>query len=97
MIARRAVACATPVRWNCVAVTPAVYRVVVEGQLGPRYETLFEGMRLEQVGEQTVIVGTVTDQSHLQGLLERIARMGLELVSVVREPGPQPQVNGTEH
>lgn len=33
----------------------------------------------------TVIVGTFTDQAHLQGLLERIAGLGLMLVSIVPE------------
>ena len=63
-----------------------LYRVVVEGELGPRYSTVFEGMTMEHVGGQTAIVGMVTDQAHLQGLLERIARVGLQLVSVAPEP-----------
>jgi hypothetical protein len=62
-----------------------VYRFVVEGELGPRYATAFDGMRLEHVGGRTAIVGPVTDQAHLQGVLERVARMGLELVSVAPE------------
>ena len=63
-----------------------VYRVVVEGELGPRYTAAFDGMTIENLGGRTAIVGPVTDQAHLQGLLERIARMGLELVSVAPEP-----------
>lgn len=63
-----------------------LYRVVVESELGPRFAAAFEGMTIEHVGGQTAIVGPVTDQAHLQGLLERIARMGLELVSVAPEP-----------
>jgi hypothetical protein len=42
-------------------------------------------MSLEHIDGQTVLVGVVTDQAHLQGLLERIARMGLQLVSVAPE------------
>ena len=63
-----------------------LYRVVVEGELGPRYAAAFEGMAMEHAGGQTALVGMVADQAHLQGLLERIARMGLELVSVAPEP-----------
>ena len=63
-----------------------LYRVVVEGELGPRYATAFEGMSMEHIDGQTALVGVVTDQAHLQGLLERIARMGLQLVSVAPEP-----------
>ena len=68
-----------------------LYRLVVEGELGPRYATAFEGMTVEHVGGNTAIVGPVTDQAHLQGLLERVARMGLHLVSVA----PEPVANGT--
>jgi hypothetical protein len=69
---------------------PAVYRVVVDGELGPRYAAVFEGMAMEHVGGQTVISGIVTDQAHLQGILERIASTGLVLVSVA----PVPVENG---
>jgi hypothetical protein len=66
----------------------ARYRLVVEGELSSRYATVFEGMRLECAQGRTVIVGTLTDQAHLQGLLQRIAGLGLTLVSVVREDEP---------
>lgn len=76
-----------------------LYRIVVEGELGPRYSALFEGMTIEHVDGQTAIVGTITDQAHLQGLLERIARMGLQLVSVAPEradgPEPEPAANAS--
>jgi hypothetical protein len=75
-------------------VAAELYRIVVEGELGPRYATAFEGMTLEHVGGRTAIVGTITDQSHLQGLLEQIPRLGLELVSVAPEPEPEPVANG---
>ena len=35
----------------------------------------------------TVIVGTVVDQAHLQGILDRIAGLGLRLVSLTPENG----------
>jgi len=62
------------------------YRVVVEGELGPRYAAAFDGMTIDPENGQTAIVGPITDQAHLQGLLEQIARMGLHLVSVAPEP-----------
>lgn len=58
------------------------YCLVVEGELSARYSAAFEGMTLEHRDGTTVIVGDVTDQSQLQGLLDRIARLGLKLVSV---------------
>ena len=61
-----------------------VYRIVVEGELGPRFAAYFEGMRVVRSKGSTTIVGTVTDQSHLHGMLERTAGLGLKLVSVER-------------
>lgn len=63
------------------------YRIVVAGQLGPRYAGAFDGMTVEPCREDTAIVGPIRDQAHLQGVLERIASLGLTLVSVARENG----------
>ena len=63
------------------------YRIVVAGQLGPRYAEAFEGMTVESADENTAIVGQIRDQAHLQGVLERIASLGLRLVSVSGENG----------
>ena len=64
------------------------YRVVVEGELGPRYAAVFDGMQFECAEGRTAIVGPLTDQAHLQGLLQRIAGLGLTLVSVAPDEGP---------
>jgi hypothetical protein len=61
------------------------YRLVVDGELSPRYAPLFEGMTLDAHDGRTEIVGVVEDQSQLQGLLARIANNGLELISVSPE------------
>jgi hypothetical protein len=58
------------------------YRLVVEGELGPRYAEAFEGMELHTGEGRTELTGTVVDPAHLQGLLERIAGLGLTLRSV---------------
>ena len=66
---------------------PVRYRIVVAGQLGPRYTGAFDGMTVEPGGENTVIMGQITDQAHLQGVLERIAGLGLRLLSVTGDDG----------
>jgi hypothetical protein len=50
---------------------------VIEGELGPRYASAFEGMTLRAHDGETEITGPIIDQSHLHGLLERIASLGL--------------------
>ena len=58
------------------------YRLVLAGELGDRFETLFDGMALSRQGGNTVLVGTVKDQAHLAGILERAQELGLDLISV---------------
>jgi len=53
-----------------------VYRLVVNGELGPRYASAFEGMTISTGGGKTEITGAIIDQSHLHGLLERISGPG---------------------
>jgi hypothetical protein len=62
--------------------SPSRYRIVVEGELGPRYASAFEGMTLRSHDGETDITGPIFDQSHLQGLLARIASLGLTLRSL---------------
>jgi hypothetical protein len=65
-------------------VSPQVYRVVVNGELGPRYASAFEGMRVSAGHGKTEITGAIIDQSHLHGLLGRVSGLGLTLHSVTR-------------
>jgi hypothetical protein len=67
---------------------PTTYRIVVRGELSPRYVPAFEGMSLATGDGQTAIVGPVTDQAHLHGLLNRVGDLGLELISVNPALGP---------
>jgi len=58
------------------------YRVVVKGELGPRYASAFEGMTISAHDGITEMTGSIIDPAHLQGLLERVAGLGLTLHSV---------------
>jgi len=58
------------------------YRITVEGEIGPRYAAAFDGMEIRTGAGRTEITGPVADQSHLHGLLGRIADLGLTLRSV---------------
>ena len=76
--------------------SPHPYRIVIEGELGPRYASAFDGMTLRAHDGETDITGPIIDLSHLHGLLERIAGLGLTLHSLNRletdnaERDPQP-------
>jgi outer membrane PBP1 activator LpoA protein len=62
--------------------TKTVYRIVARSELGERYATAFEGMRMETRDGQTILTGEIEDQPHLFGILQRINGLGLELLSV---------------
>ena len=62
--------------------SPPRYHLVVEGELGPRYASAFDGMTVRAHHGETEIIGPIIDQSHLLGLLERIANLGLTLHSL---------------
>ena len=71
------------------------YRLVVAGELGPRYTFAFDGMTLSAHDGLTEITGPVIDSAHLQGLLERVASLGLTLRSVT--PQDTEESDGTAH
>ena len=83
-----------------VRMSPHRYRIVIEGELGPRYASAFDGMTLRAHNGETDITGPIIDQSHLQGLIARIASLGLTLHSLApleaedaqpdAQPHPQP-------
>ncbi len=58
------------------------YRLVVDGELGARYASAFDEMTISAHDGITEMTGSIVDPSHLQGLLERIAGLGLRLHSV---------------
>jgi hypothetical protein len=74
--------------------TGTVYRIVVRSELSNVYAVAFEGMEMETKDGDTVLTGTIIDQPHLYGILERINGLGLELLSV--EAMPDDSRPGTE-
>lgn len=58
------------------------YRLIVEGELGPRYASAFDGMTVRAHDGETEITGPIIDDAHLHGLLARIAALGLRLSSL---------------
>ena len=62
--------------------SPQQYRVVVKGELGRRYASAFEGMTISAHDGITELTGPIIDPAQLQGLLERIAGLGLTVYSL---------------
>jgi hypothetical protein len=66
--------------------TGKLYRIVVRSELGDRYASAFEGMRMETKDGRTILTGELKDQPHLFGVLDRLNGLGLELLSVQAMP-----------
>ena len=59
------------------------YQIRVGGHLDPSWQEWFEGLELrhEEAGT-TLLVGVLPDQAALQGILLKISRLGLPLLSL---------------
>jgi len=67
------------------------YRLTVEGELGEHLGPAFACMELTNEGGNAVLTGHVRDQAELQGLLQRISDLGLNLINANSfDEGEQP-------
>ena len=65
------------------------YRIQVEGAIGPRWASWFNGMAIaveqESDGSQVItLTGTIVDQAALRGVLAKLWDLNLALISVTR-------------
>lgn len=65
--------------------TPYTYQIRLEGHLDPSWHTWFTGLSicLEPDGE-TLLIGPVSDQAALHGLLKKVRDIGIPLLSIQR-------------
>lgn len=62
------------------------YEIRVRGRVSDAALSTFEGMDADYASPETVLHGSVADQTVLHGLLDRIQSLGLELIEVRRLP-----------
>jgi hypothetical protein len=61
---------------------PATYSIRIQGALDPTWSDWFGGFIITRQGNETELVGVVSDQSALHGLLARVSDLGLAIISV---------------
>jgi hypothetical protein len=63
------------------------YEIRIQGHLGPRWATWFDGMNLTAEDDGTTVIrGPVVDQAALHGLLQTLRDLGITLLSLIPLP-----------
>jgi hypothetical protein len=65
---------------------PARYEIHLDGVLEEHWSDWFGGLKVESEAGETILSGTLSDQSALQGILDRARDLGLSVTSVRRLP-----------
>ena len=61
-----------------------VYQIRVKGHLDQQWTSWFAGMSITQnENGDTLLTGSIVDQSELHGVLKKVRDLGLSLVSVI--------------
>ena len=68
---------------------PAHYEVRLEGVLDGRWSAWFQGLRIENQDDETILSGTLPDQPALHGILDKVRDLGLTIITVRRLPSEQ--------
>ena len=58
------------------------YRIVFRGTIPQPLVGPLEGMSIEVVGDESVLVGDIVDQAQLQGVISWLSDLGIEIVSI---------------
>ena len=67
-----------------VSDSEAVYEIRVIGNLDPSWSDWFDGLKITYQNGETLLVGVVSDQAALLGILIKIGHLNLTLLSVNR-------------
>ena len=62
---------------------PSLYQIRLKGHLGQQWAAYFEGLTLSNSENgEALLIGMITDQAALHGVLAKIRDLGLPLLSV---------------
>ena len=70
---------------------PARYEIRRDSVLDARWSDWFGELKVETEADETILSGTLSDQSALHGLLDKARDLGLSVTSVRRLPPEGPE------
>jgi hypothetical protein len=59
-----------------------ITEIHIKGKLDPGWSDWFEEMQIESSKEETVLRGSLPDQSSVYGVISRLSSLGLTLISL---------------
>jgi hypothetical protein len=68
---------------------PARYEIRVDGVLDEGWSEWFGGLEVTSEGGDSILSGTLPDQSTLHGVLAHVGSLGLSVITVRRLPPPE--------
>jgi hypothetical protein len=63
--------------------TKSIYKIKIKGILDSSWSDWFDGFTITHQEHQTLLVGSVTDQSALLGILTKISQLNLTILSII--------------
>ena len=70
---------------------PRRYEIRVRGPIGPTIMQAFATLAESRSGQDTLLVGSLPDQSALYGVIHQLEALGLQLLEIRRLPTSDPE------
>jgi hypothetical protein len=70
---------------------PRRYEIRVQGPLGPTMMQAFPTLHATRSGQDTLLIGSLPDQSALYGVTHQLEALGLQLLEIRRLPIGDPE------
>ena len=69
---------------------PRCYEIRVRGPIGPTMMQAFPTLAASRSGQDTLLTGSLADQSALYGVIDQLEALGLQLLEIRRLPTGDP-------
>ena len=69
---------------------PGRYEIRVRGPIGPTIIQAFPALSVSRTGQDTLLIGSLPDQSALYGVIHQLEALGLQLLEIRCPPSSDP-------